>query len=86
MKTIYKYSFEIEDSFSLILPYGFEILKVDIQNSVPCFWALIDDKNEVVNVDFKIFGTGFSIKDDNLKYSGTIYQGPYVWHLFSVIS
>lgn len=83
MKRIFKYEIPVSDDFKLSLPKGSEILSVQMQKSIPCLWALIDEANERENRYFKLYGTGMAI-DDNLKYIGTfqMLNGGLVFHLF----
>lgn len=84
MKTIYKFKIIIADTFSLEMPFGAKILKVDIQNEEPVLWALVNTDYEThETVYFRLIGTGHPMpKDILLKYVDTFQQPPFVWHLF----
>lgn len=88
MKKIYKYSIFITDQFTLSLPKGYKILKIDIQNSMPSLWALVDSDKvvELEDCKFYVFGTGNKLPDDvdQLIYidSFQMSNGKLVWHLF----
>jgi len=90
MKTIYKYSIPLlAAKFDVDLPVGAMILSFQIQDKVPCIWAMIDKKATIEQRHFRIYGTGWPIekipKDLNLHYIGTIQtNGGLVWHLFEI--
>lgn len=85
MKTIYKYPLEIIDYQSIEIPLGSEILTVQIQNEIPCIWAIVNPDFIKIKYTFRIFGTGNPIEDDfKGSYIGT-YQsqgGKLVFHVF----
>lgn len=90
MKTIYKYSFEINDVVELKMPKGAQLLSVQDQEGTACAWALIDPSEELVNFKLRIFGTGHPIPEEelvNLEYFVTFQmfydRGNLVWHIFT---
>lgn len=85
MKKIYKYELDISDYFYVTMPKGAEVLTVQIQNSIPCVWALVDTNNIEETYVFRIFGTGQRMPDDfSGKYIGTfqLISGNIVFHLY----
>jgi len=91
MKTaVYKYPFEIAAEFSLEMPAPGDIVHVDMQNGVPCIWAVVwPDSGAVVTRKFRIHGTGKPWEDTvNMKHHGTLIEHPgprpMVWHVFEV--
>jgi len=82
MKTIYKYEFEIQDYFSIEMPHGAKILKVDAQSLTPCIWAEVDTDSPRDFRQFQVYGTGHEIKDSDLIYIGTFQMASCVWHLY----
>jgi hypothetical protein len=87
--TIWKYPFDVEDSFTLRLPEGAEILDIQVQHRKPCLWCLVDPDCEEKEVrEFLVFGTGHTIlNSSNLKYIGTfqLYNGDLIFHLFEKV-
>jgi hypothetical protein len=84
-RLVFKYAFAIEDEFELELPADAQILRVAVQNSQPCIWALVDDKAVKVKRRFRLAGTGHPIEDfDRLTHVATFFMasGRLVWHLF----
>lgn len=88
MKTIYKYPIGVSDHEILLLPIGFKILcvQIDQKTNLPTIWALVDknEKNKQ-EVAFWIYGTGHDILSlDHKEYIGTyqLYQGSLVFHVF----
>ena len=88
MKVIYKYKLDVTDRQSLQLPKSYQILKVDMQNGVLCLWALVDPDNDSVCCTIDIIGTGHAGIDDNTprRHLNSVFDGPFVWHVFEVLS
>lgn len=79
---IWKYTFEIADSFFLSLPAGARILHAECQQGAPTLWALVDPDAELRARKFRIIGTGHPIDQKGLTHIATFQQQPFVWHLF----
>lgn len=91
MKTIWKFPFQIDDSFKVTMPYGAEILTVQTQGigmlgqELPHMWAIVDPEAHKVARWFRILGTGHDVPNDVvLRYIGTFQmaEGRLIWHLF----
>jgi len=89
MKTIYKYPFEMVDSFNINVSKDAEVLTVQVQNHQPCIWVLTNPNAELVPKRFTIYGTGHDINTEckNMKYIGTfqLHHGTFIGHLFEHI-
>ena len=88
MKTIWKYSLEVEGSQTIAMPWGAEILTIQMQKGVPYLWVLVFPENDVKERKFITYGTGHPIKQtQNLheQYIGT-YQpsSGLVFHVFEL--
>ena len=82
-KVIYKYPLEIIDSQFLELPFNAKILTVQIQESKPQLWALVDPDYETEKRNIRIYGTGHHINQHlKLKYISTIQINSLVFHIF----
>lgn len=83
MRTIHKYpmSFATQQKIEI---HGFaDIISLQMQNGVPCLWAMVDTKNEKIPVNFRVYGTGQEIPINlKLKPIGSVQCGEYVWHVF----
>lgn len=82
---IWKFQLQLVGAQVIHMPYAAKILCVQMQNGVPCLWALcnMDDGKEDRTID--IFGTGHSILDLFTRtYIGTVQQmdGALIWHVF----
>jgi len=88
MRTIYKYPLQLTDSQILYLPSNAQILTVQIQNKIPCLWAVIETTvNYTEGRQICIFGTGNPIVyNDNLIYISTIQlnEVALVFHVFEL--
>lgn len=84
MSKILKFEIKITDEQYVRLPYGYEVLCVQIQNEVPHIWVKGDFDNAEFQeqVKFRIYGTGHPIDEHGL-YIGTFQQNG-VWHLFEI--
>lgn len=89
-KTIWKFTFDIEDKFFIRMPKDAQLLSVQVQAEMPCLWALVDPNNKTEERCFEVFGTGYPINYDmgiDRSYIGTFQaqSGAYVFHLFERI-
>jgi len=85
MKTIYKYPLNSDRISVINLPINAKILTAAIQNKIICIWAEVDTKTPTKERFFEIFGTGWEIPQDmgiERKYVSTVFDGPYVWHVY----
>ena len=85
MKTIYKYSTspqQLNDEGGLIMPVGATVLSIAMQGPALCFWALVEPDYKPEFRPFRIFGTGHPIDQDPGKHIATVFDGPFVRHIF----
>lgn len=72
--TIYKYQMPVKEQFTLELPEGAEILRVDDDNGMFWLWALVDIRKPDTTRRFRAFKCGAPIPDDvdidSLEYLG----------------
>ena len=86
MKKIFKYTLKIDDEQEILMPFGAEILTVQVQNYQPQIWAIVnpdDIQPEVRKI--RMIGTGHPIEQDFTgKYIGTfqLYSGVIIFHVF----
>ena len=83
--TIWKFNLEITDEQVLEMPVGSRLLKVDMQQEVPCLWAAVNPEAQKQPVKIRVIGTGHQIPDykylthiDTFQMAG----GSLVWHVF----
>lgn len=81
MKTVYKYKI---GNGELQLPSGAKVLTAAIQNGDLCIWAEVDDVAIPEHRTFYIYGTGH-IVPENVCYVATVFDGPFVWHVYEVV-
>lgn len=68
---IYKYPIPIIEEFSIILPKGAEIIRLDFIEGHAWLWAKIDQRVEDEKRYFRAFKTGALIPDNlDIKYIG----------------
>lgn len=85
MKRIWKYTLEIEDEQTVLMPEEAVPLSVQIQHGEPQLWALVDSAMPHKARTFKTIGTGNpNTLTDSAEFIGT-YQlglGDLVFHVF----
>lgn len=74
------------DYFELELPFGANILTVQVQDDIPCIWCLVEPRNGPEKRKFRLVRTRYLIKDPtHLIYIGTFQLNPdVVYHLFEI--
>ncbi len=85
MKTIWKFELEAMDRQFIDMPALSEVLCVQVQDGKPCVWAMVEPKNDLCAMEFRIYGTGHPIDNsEHLKYIGSyqLYGGTLVFHCF----
>jgi len=79
MRTIHK--FPLENTLTeLEMDANAGILHVGSQNALPMIWAGVDTEAPNVKRTFLAVGTGHPIPT-GCFYVGTVFQGPFVWHI-----
>lgn len=63
-KIIYKYPLEVAGKQVVSLPFGSEILSVQMQNRKLCLWALVDPNEECEDRHIEMYGTGHPLGYD----------------------
>ena len=83
---IYKYPLEVTDEQEVLLPVGYQILDIQLQEGRPCIWALVDESPIMAKekVIIECFGTGHEIKGGPRRYISTIqiHGTGLVFHFF----
>lgn len=85
MITIHKYQLDINDTIVVRTHTGARILSVQVQNGVPCIWALVDTNSEKVTRILQCRGTGHDCEGvipDRFVGTFQLHGGALVFHLF----
>ena len=94
MKKIFKYTLEIKDQQTIHVQkhadrkFIEQVLYVDVQNGIPCIWALVDDEDDERAIRIIIHGTGQDASDTyGLKHIGSfmLLDGAFVGHVFAEV-
>ena len=72
------------DEAEVMMPQGAEILHFDAQGESFHLWARVNPDAEREPRRFRLAGTGHPLPTDGLSHIGTIFSGPFVWHLFEL--
>lgn len=82
MIAVYKYEFAVANEVDVEMPSGAEVVAVGSQDTNHiCLWAIVDTDKPVTTRKFQVCGTGHPL-DSVGPYIGTVFDGPYVWHVF----
>lgn len=88
MKTIYKYTLDAGDRVRIPLPRDAVVLSIQEQDGQAVMWALVDTDKPLVDREFRIIGTGYSIPEspEHLIFIGTLQLRGLglVFHIFEV--
>ena len=89
-KQIWKFKLPF-DSTKIDMPFGADILTVQVQNEQAYIWAMVNPLNSLKPRYFQTFSTGENIKsnaDNKNQYIGTyqLEDGLFVYHVFERIN
>ncbi len=85
---IYKYQLELRPCTLLKMPRGAKVIHLNVQNDIPCIWAIVDIRPDtpLVTRRFERVITGGTVFDvpPKFNYIGTyqLQNGELVYHLF----
>lgn len=82
MRVIYKYRLLLDHEQTIMLPEGFQLLSLEIQDGYPWIWCIVNSANDFKPVNIKTYPTGMPMKHESLQYIGTIHKDGFVWHFF----
>ena len=83
---IWKFPLEVNDAVLVEMPFGAKVLTVQVQNGIPCLWALVEPRNTPDgSTKFRIVGTGHYF-DGKGEYIDTfqLMDGALVFHVFRI--
>ena len=84
---IYKYPLEEGiGSQQVELPAGARILCAQMQGPSLFLWAIVNPVHPFEHRNFFVVGTGQPFPEGTASYISTVQQGPFVWHVFEVLS
>ena len=81
MRTIWK--FEVNPPGLIEMPKGSIILHAAFQNKALKVWVLVDPVQNRVTRKINVYGTGHNIPEGAGKFISTVFEGPFVWHIFA---
>lgn len=83
MKAIWKFPLNVTDVQPISVPSGAKPLAVQVQNGVPCLWAMVDPHAKKATIFVRTFRTGHDVQDDPGEHVGTYQIGALVFHVFA---
>lgn len=85
MKKVLKYQITNNNNGKFMMPFGAEVLTVQMQQGLVTLWALVDEDQYEHPRQFDIYGTGWDIDSSTPhEYIGTVQDGDFVWHVFEI--
>jgi len=78
----YKYALNNSLEPNLRIPCGARFLHIGVQGTTVCIWCLVDPMAPLDVVLLNVYGTGDVVTDPPETYLGTVFVGPFVWHVF----
>jgi len=85
---VYKYSLgadpRIKEPLIVFMPEGSRQLRVEYQGSEICIWAEVDPTSPMLQRTYILVPTGAEIHPLWL-YQTTLFEGPFVWHLYRIM-
>ena len=67
------------------MPKDSTVRSVGMQGGKIIVWASVSDCVPTVRHSFRILGTGIPhILPSSAKFVGTVFDGPFVWHVFDL--
>jgi hypothetical protein len=84
MEMIWKYQIYSTEEQKLEMPWGSELLDIQIQNGEPYIWARVNPENRTIKREVYVIGTGHAHSEIKGQYVGTFQQqdGELVFHVF----
>lgn len=83
-RTVWKFTLALQPEQDVFMPRGAVIRHVGVQHMAYCVWAEVDPNATLRPVRFCIVGTGYTEVDEGFVFAGTIIDGSYVWHVYTV--
>lgn len=83
MRSIWKFPLMLDDVVTVEMPRDATVLCVQVQQDVPCLWAVVNPESPKEKRQFRICGTGHKL-DGKVNYIGTfqLHNGELVFHVF----
>ena len=82
MKRIFKYSLDVVDMQTVVMPEHARILSVANQHGNLCLWAEVDTDNHTEDRVISVYGTGNPLPDNQGHFVGSVIIDPFVWHVY----
>ena len=83
-EAVWKFPIRIDDTVTVRMPAGAEVLTAQLQGGELCLWARVDTDNLTVNRMFYIRGTGHPFTGAEGRYVSTfqLQGGALIFHVF----
>ena len=81
--SIWKFPIVRTDEQKIEMPVGAKVLSVQMQNGIPCIWAIIDTDARIESRSIAVVGTGNPCWCFTWAFIGTVADGDFMWHVFT---
>lgn len=85
MRTVYKYTLAVVREQTVFMPHGAFIRRTAWQSAGPTIWAEVDTDQPDEERMILIIGTGEKFPDVSKIYLDTVFEDPFVWHIYERI-
>lgn len=83
MKTVFKYVVPLQGITYIEISSSFRVAAANMQHGVPTIWVVDDTEHTRRIARLGIYGTGDHV-DEPSSFVATIFDGPFVWHIFEI--
>lgn len=85
---IWKFALDFKDGMCDVcevdMPCDAQVLSTAFQAEGLMAWAVVTPRNHKIKRKFRIYATGESDEEHAGSFIGTIFSGPYVFHVFDL--
>jgi hypothetical protein len=83
---IWKFSLDLVDRQTVMMPRGAVVIAAQEQDGRICLWAIVDPKANLTSRMFAIVGTGMPLPSQmgHLLHLATVQLDRFVWHVFEL--
>lgn len=87
METIHKFVLEVMDEQKVTMPQRHTTIHVGEQQGALCVWAIVDTESPMVDVTFRVVGTGHPLPQghDSCLLGTVVMSNSFVWHVFECV-
>lgn len=85
MRSVWKWAIPTKTEFVISMPINAKFLHLTDHPQLAMWWEIPDTGAPKESHTFKVFGTGWEMPDTPMVYLGTVFQGPFVFHVYDEV-